>query len=87
MPSFFLEPSRPNPGGLSELRCGPNDKEIQMDMPTAQSAPVVHDRMTPSEQPKSPLSKPLFVILLCTGYICAALSFYFMFNNIGAHPA
>ena len=56
-----------------------------MDMPTARSAPVAHEQIRPSEQPNS-LSKPLFVILLCVGYICAALSFYFMFNNIGAHP-
>jgi hypothetical protein len=57
-----------------------------MDMPTARSAPVAHEQIRPSEQPNSPLSKPLFVILLCVGYLCAALSFYFMFNNIGAHP-
>jgi hypothetical protein len=38
--------------------------------------------MTPSDRPEWPLTRPLFVILLCTGYVCVALSFYFMFKDI-----
>jgi hypothetical protein len=32
-----------------------------------------------------PLSKAVFVALIFTGYVCAALAFYFMFNQIGQH--
>jgi hypothetical protein len=32
-----------------------------------------------------PLSEPLFVALICAGYVAAALCFFFMFNNVGLH--
>jgi hypothetical protein len=37
--------------------------------------------MTPSEQSRSPLSEPLFIALVCAGYIAVALAYYFMFNH------
>jgi hypothetical protein len=40
------------------------------------SAPPTKDR-------EWPFSKAVFVALICVGYVCAALSFYFMFNQIG----
>jgi hypothetical protein len=41
-----------------------------------ESAPPTKDR-------EWPFSKAVFVALICVGYVCAALSFYFMFNQIG----
>jgi hypothetical protein len=35
--------------------------------------------------PRGPFSKAVFVALISLGYVCAALSFYFMFNQIGQH--
>jgi hypothetical protein len=32
-----------------------------------------------------PFSKAAFVAVISTGYVCAALAFYFMFNQIGQH--
>jgi len=32
-----------------------------------------------------PFSKAVFVAVISTGYVCAALAFYFMFNQIGQH--
>jgi hypothetical protein len=39
----------------------------------------------PAKDHKWPFSKAVFVALICIGYVCAALSFYFMFNQIGQH--
>ena len=43
-----------------------------------ESAPPTKDR-------EWPFSKAVFAALICVGYVCAALSFYFMFNQIGQH--
>jgi hypothetical protein len=38
-----------------------------------------------TEHCKWSLSKAVFIALISTGYVCAALAFYFMFNQIGQH--
>jgi hypothetical protein len=43
-----------------------------------ESAPPIEDR-------EWPFSKAVFVALISSGYVCAALAFYFMFNQIGQH--
>jgi hypothetical protein len=37
--------------------------------------------MTPSDKSQSPLSEPLFIALVCAGYLAAAPAYYFMFNH------
>jgi hypothetical protein len=37
--------------------------------------------MTPSDKSHSPLSEPLFIALVCAGYLAVALAYYFMFNH------
>jgi hypothetical protein len=37
----------------------------------------------PTEDREWPFSNAVFVALICVGYVCAAISFYFMFNQIG----
>jgi hypothetical protein len=37
--------------------------------------------MTPSDKSQSPLSEPLFIALVCAGYVAVALAYYFMFNH------
>jgi hypothetical protein len=39
------------------------------------------ETMTPSEQSQSPLAEPLFIALVCAGYVAIALAYYFMFNH------
>jgi hypothetical protein len=41
--------------------------------------------MMPKESIEWPFSKAVFVAVLSSGYVCAALAFYFMFNQIGQH--
>jgi len=37
--------------------------------------------MEPSDKSQWPLSEPLFIALVCAGYVAVALAFYFMFNH------
>jgi hypothetical protein len=41
--------------------------------------------MTSKKGIEWPFSKAVFVAVISSGYVCAALAFYFMFNQIGAH--
>jgi hypothetical protein len=41
--------------------------------------------MTPSDRYEWEYSRPLFWILVCAGYVAAAFSLYFMFNNAVLH--
>jgi hypothetical protein len=43
------------------------------------------ERMKSSVDSEWPLSEPLFVALICAGYVAAALCFFFMFNNVSLH--
>jgi hypothetical protein len=42
-------------------------------------------KMQSSVDSEWPLSEPLFVVLICGGYVAAALCFFFMFNNVSLH--
>jgi hypothetical protein len=39
----------------------------------------------PTRDREWPLRRPVFVAVVSVGYVCAALAFYFMFSQIGAH--
>jgi hypothetical protein len=42
--------------------------------------------VTSPDQSESQLAKPLFVTLICAGYIYLALFFYFMFASVHSTP-
>jgi hypothetical protein len=48
-------------------------------------APGVRETAPATEHREWPFSKAVFVAVISTGYVCAALAFYFMFNQIGQH--
>ena len=37
--------------------------------------------MEPSDKAQWPLTEPLFIALVCAGYVAVALAYYFMFNH------
>jgi hypothetical protein len=37
--------------------------------------------MEASDKSQWPLSEPLFIVLVCAGYVAVALAYYFMFNH------
>jgi hypothetical protein len=41
--------------------------------------------VAPSDQYEWQYTRALFVILVCTGYVAAALALYYMFNNATLH--
>ena len=49
------------------------------------AAPGLRETAPLTEYREWPFSKPVFVAVISTGYVCAALAFYFMFNQIGQH--
>jgi hypothetical protein len=48
-------------------------------------APGVREAAQPTEHRERPFSKAVFIAVISSGYVCAALAFYFMFNQIGQH--
>ncbi len=41
--------------------------------------------MTSSETGQWEFSEPLFLVLICAGYVALALCFFFMFNQANLH--